>query len=685
MQPETRVEIVVDELHGRRIEDPYRWLEDAESAETLAWTEAQNAYTRSLLDQVPGRETIRRRLEELLSIGVITAPHPSGGRLFSMRRERDQNQLVLYVRDSADGEERVLVDPNGANAEGVLTIDWWYPSRDGRYVAYGLSENGNEWSTLQVIEAENGRLLSERIGRTRYSSVAWLPDSSGFFYTRYPAPGDVPAGEENYHSRPYFHRLGDDPAKDTEIEGVEFQPEDMIGLSVDSAARYLLMSVGKGWDRNDLWIRPLDSQEGFTPLVVEEHALFGAQFAGDTLLIHTNLDAPRYRLLAVDPANPERDTWREIIPEDPEATLDSVTLAGGRIVGSYLRNASSALTLFEPDGSRIADIPLPTLGTVSQVTGEWDSLDAFYAFESFSYPPAIFRLSPTSGESGEWARVEAPIDPSDVTVTQEWYESRDGTRVSMFIVHRADLDLSRPSPAHLTGYGGFNIARTPQFVRGMYLWLEHGGIYALPNLRGGGEYGEAWHRAGMLERKQNVFDDFIAAAEHLCARGYTEPSKLAISGGSNGGLLVGAAMTQRPDLFRAVVCAVPLLDMLRYHRFLIARLWVPEYGSADDPEQFAFIHAYSPYHNVRQGERYPAVLFTTATSDTRVEPLHARKMAARLQAASASERPILIRIESKAGHGAGKPLVKVIDEQTDFWTFLFWQLGVEVEAATSSR
>ncbi len=677
--PSTRIEPVVDVLHGREIADPYRWLENAESPDTKAWVAEQNAYTRNLLDQIPGRDRIQQRLTALLSIGALSAPRPRGDRYFYMRREGDQNQPVLYVRDTLDGKDRVLVDPNDLNAEGTVTIDWWQPTSDGRYLAYGISANGDEWSTLHVMDVTTQRVLPDRIERTRYSSVAWLPDDSGFYYTRYPRKGEVPEGEENYHSRPFFHQLGGDPANDDPVTGVELAAEDMVGLIISKDGRYLLMNVAHGWERSDLWLRDLTDREGgFVPVAVGYDALFDADIADDTLYILTNLEAPRYRVFTARVDDPGREHWTEIIPESGDAVLESITLTGGRLAAQYLRNATSALTIFEPDGSRVADVELPTLGTVSSVTGEWGSVDSFYAFESFSVPPTVYRLSPVDGSSLVWMTVEVPIQSDDYAVTQDWYTSRDGTRVSIFLVHRKDLDRSRPHPTLLTGYGGFNISRTPLFARSMYLWLEHGGVYALPNLRGGGEYGEDWHRAGMLDRKQNVFDDFIAAAEYLIDGGYTDRDHLGISGGSNGGLLVGAALTQRPDLFRAVVCAVPLLDMVRYHQFLIARLWVPEYGSADNPDQFPFIYAYSPYHHVEHGVSYPAVLFTTAESDTRVDPLHARKMAARLQAASGSDRPVMIRIETQAGHGIGKPLVKLVEEQTDFWAFMFWQLGAQI-------
>ncbi|MDQ2741301.1 MAG: prolyl oligopeptidase family serine peptidase [Chloroflexota bacterium] len=682
--PPTQRDVVLDELHGHRIEDPYRWLEHAASDETAAWVEQQNAYTRSLLDAVPDRAAIHQRLSQLLSIGLVSAPQVRNGRYFYVRREGRQNQPVLYFRERLDGEERVLLDPNTASAEGVTVLDWWYLSRDGRLLAFGCSQNGDERSTLQVLDVDRGELRSERIPNTRYSSVAWLPDTSGFFYTRYPAPGTVPAGEENYNVRFFFHTLGNEADRDPEVHVTNLEREDMPWLSISPDGRYLTAGVHKGWERSDLFVRDLrQPNSGFVPVAVGFDAHFSGTVVDDLLYIHTDLEARRYRLFRVTAANPGRDGWEEIIAESPDAVLESFALVGGRIVAGYLHQATSSIRIFEANGTHRRDLALPALGTATAVTGEWEQPDGFFTFESFTLPPTVYRFSLDTGATSVWASVDARLDSDDFTVTQEWFTSRDGTPVSIFLVHGANLDRSQPLPTLLSGYGGFNISRTPLFSRSMYLWLEQGGMYALPNLRGGGEYGEAWHRAGMLEQKQNVFDDFIGAAEYLIDQGYTDSAHLAIQGGSNGGLLVGAALTQRPDLFRAVVCAVPLLDMLRYHHFLIARLWIPEYGSADDPVQFPFLHAYSPYHHVQPDTAYPAVLLTTAESDSRVDPLHARKMAALLQASSTSHHPILLRVETRAGHGIGKPLSKVIEEQTDMWAFLFWQLGVTIQPQTT--
>lgn len=673
----TAREAVRDTLHGREIVDPYRWLEDEMSPRTREWVGAQNAHTRALLDALPGRTAIRARLNTLLAIGTVSAPRVRGERAFFTRRSGTQNQPVVMVCEP-NGVERVIVDPNTVSAEGLVALDWWYPSWDGTLLAYGFSESGDEWSTLRVLDVETGEVLPDAIERTRFAAVAWLPDDSGFYYTRYPARGDVPRGEENYGKKVYLHRLGSEVADDPLIFGHDLEPEAMPWVIISRDGRYLVVSVSHGWERSDVYVRNLeDAGSTFVPVAVGEDAHFTPDLVNGTLYLLTNLGAPRYRLYQVDPAHPERASWGELIPEDPEAVLESVTFSDGRILGQYLRNAVSRLTVFGAEGERQREVDLPALGTVTGVNGTWDTETAYVSFESFTLPPTVLSLHPATGQTARWAAVEADINSDDYTVEQQWYTSRDGTRVSMFIVAPSGLDRSIAHPTLLTGYGGFNLSRTPLFAPTNFVWLEHGGVYALPNLRGGGEYGEEWHRAGMLERKQNVFDDFIGAAEHVIAQGYTDTDHLTIAGRSNGGLLVGAALTQRPDLFRAVVCGVPLLDMLRYHMFQIARLWIPEYGTAENPDQFPFIHAYSPYHHVEEGVCYPATLLVTAEADTRVDPLHARKMAALLQAAQGCDRPILLSVEAKAGHGMGKPLVKVVDDQTDFWSFLFWQVGVQ--------
>ena len=681
--PATRVETLVETIHGVEVADPYRWLEDGESAEVRAWTEAQNTHTRDVLRRVPGREVISRELERVLRTGTVNAPEPRGQRYFYTRRDPRQNQPVLYVRDSlfkATGRERALVNPNTLSAEGTTALDWWYPSNDGKLLAYGLSSSGDEISTLHVLDVATGTDLSDRITRTRAASVAWLPDSSGFYYTRLPAPGTVPKEEETYHRRVFLHRLGADAERDEEI----FRPKNMTdwpNVQLSRDGRWLVVTSYVGFDRNDLYIRDLERPGSKFVAIVEGRAAAYEAFVARTgeLFIRTTEGAPRGRVFVARAQSPARAGWRELIPETA-ATLNTITVAGARLFAEYLDKASSRIAVFTRGGRRLRPVALPVLGTTAGVTGEEDGSNAFFQFVSFAVPPTVYRYDFVTGRASEWARVSAPtVNPRSVVVRQVWYPSKDGTRVSMFLVHRRGLQMNGNNPTVLYGYGGFNVAETPSFnPRGLSLWLERGGVFAVANLRGGGEYGEEWHKAGMLARKQNVFDDFIAAAEYLVGARVTSVRRLAIRGGSNGGLLVAAVETQRPELFRAVVCEVPLTDMLRYQNFLIARLWIPEYGSAEDAAQFKYLRAYSPYHNVRDGVRYPATLITTADSDTRVASLHARKFAARLQAANASSNPILLRIETKAGHGAGKPVTKQIEEATDMWAFLFWQLGVKV-------
>ena len=675
--PPTPVTDDAETLHGETILDPYRWLEDGESAATREWTEVQNALTRSYLDAAPGRAAIRRRLDELLAIGAISVPTPARGRYFYQRRDGRQNQPVLYVREGIHGEDRALVDPNALDPTGTTALDWHYPSDDGRLLAYGVSENGSEQSVLHVLDVDTGAHLGDRIPHTRAADLAWLPDGTGFYYTRYPAPGRAPAGEEHYHRAIRFHRLGSDPSEDPLV----FQPAEKehwpsVGISPDG--HWLVIGVARTFDQTDLYLQDLGS--GAAPVAVAKDlpASFEGEVAHGCLFMRTNMDAPTYRLYAVDPERPAREEWEEIVPPRPDAVLEGVRVTADHLALSYLERASSRLRVTDHGGRNVREIRLPTLGSLFGAGAEWDGGELFYGFSSYTVPPGVHRIDLATGAEELWRRVEAELDPGRFEVSQVSVTSRDGTPISMFLVHRTGLARHGDNPVYLTAYGGFNISMTPAFSRSLLLWLERGGVVAIPNIRGGGEYGERWHQEGMLDRKQNSFDDFIAAAEWLIEQRYTSPARLAVAGGSNGGLLMGAALTQRPDLFRAVVIQVPLLDMLRYHRFLIARLWIPEYGSAEDPAQFGWLRAYSPYHHVRDGVAYPAVLLATAESDTRVDPMHARKMAARLQAATASSRPILLRLESRAGHGAGKPLNKMLEELTDTWAFVFSEVGVEV-------
>jgi prolyl oligopeptidase len=679
--PKAKVVPVEDTIQGHKIVDPYRYLENSSDPDTQQYVERELAYTRSLLDPLPGRDQINARLSQLLPIGTVGVPQMGGKYYFYTRREGNQNQPILYVRESLHGTDRVLVDVNKMSADSTVALDWWFCSDDGRYVAYGTSASGSEESTLHLVESATGNVLPDSIERTRFASVAWKKDSSGFYYTRHPKKGDVPAGEEVYHVKVFYHSIGTDPSKDPLIFGEGRTPQDIptVGLSEDD--HWLLITVFAGWTKSEMYLQDLASKNPPVEITTGKNFLYGADFYQGKLYITTNEDAPHYRVLVAEAGNAKRENWKELIPQT-DAVLQGASVTGGKLFAQYEHNATSQLKLFALDGKKLDDIQLPTIGNVPAIGGRWDRDEVFFGFDSYTVPPSVYHYDLGSHKTDLWAKVDAPsIDPSAYDVEQVWYTSKDGTKVPMFIVRKKGLEKNGRNPTLLTGYGGFNISLKPTFNRSAYLWMEHGGIYAVANLRGGSEFGEDWHRAGMLEKKQNVFDDFIAAGEYLIAQKYTDRGHLAITGGSNGGLLMGVMITQRPDLFRAVICAVPLLDMLRYQNFQIAKLWIPEYGSADDPKQFEWLYAYSPYHHVKPGEEYPAILFMTGDTDTRVDPMHAKKMAALMQAeaknGASKERPILLRIETKAGHGQGKPVTKQIEESTDMYSFLFWQLGVK--------
>lgn len=669
-------EPVTDILHGERIEDPYRWLEDASSERVHAWTDAQNARTRAVLDAVPQRARFAERLRDLLAVGLLETPRPVAGKLFHTRRVASQKQSVLYVRDGLEGADRPLIDPNALDAEGLVTIDWWYPSADARYVAYGLSRGGTEMSTLHVREVATGKDLPDRIPHTQRARVAWVP--GGFYYAVHPAPGTVPPGDEHYHRRIRSHRLGDDPAADVLVFGEGQPKERILDVATSPNGRWVLLLAFDGWARSDVYV--LDRQRpelGIRTVIEGADAITEGEPSNDRLWLRTNLGASNYRIVSADPSEPAR--WTTVVPEG-EHTIDAFRLTRDRIAVHTLERATSRLAIWTTDGRKEREVQLPQLGAISG-TGNDIGLAAdeagdlvTYTFQSFAEPPASYAVDVRTGAAREVVRLPRPAGIPEIAVEQTWYRSKDGTDVSMFLVHRADVRPTGEVPTFFTGYGGFNISRTPLYAAGAVLWVEQGGLYALPNLRGGGEYGERWHRAGMLGNKQNVFDDLHAAAEHLIRSGWTRPEHLGMQGGSNGGLLVGAAMTQRPDLYGAVVCAVPLLDMLRYQHLLIARFWIAEYGSSEDPAQLRWLRAYSPYHNVRAGTRYPPVLFTTAEGDSRVDPMHARKMAALLQAET--DGLVLLRVDRDAGHGIGKPLDKQVDDVADAAGFLAWRLGL---------
>ena len=678
--PKVRRQAVVDDIHGVKISDPYRWLENGNDPEVQKFTRDELAYTQAVLDPIPQRQEIHQRLSKLLEIGSLGAPHPGGDHYFYTRREGTQNQPVLYVREGVHGEDRVLVDVNKLAADGTVALDWYRPSTNGKYVAYGTSPGGSEISMLHVIETATGKLLPDQIDRTRAASIAWLKDESGFYYTRYPRPGDVAAGQEMYNRHIFFHKLGANPdgQGDKLIFGAGRDPQEWPNVSLSEDDRWLVIAAEQGWAKTELFLMDTKTDAPPTRISSGKEFLYSADAFRGNLYILTNEGAPKFHLFKTSAEHSQRENWKEIIPESA-AVLKGISIFGGKIFAEYEQDASSRLRLYDLDGKLIKDITLPGIGTVDGSGGSWKNDQAFFAFNSYAVPPTVYDLDLKTAITTEWATVPSDIKASDYNVKQIFYHSKDGTRIPMFIVSKKDMKQNGANPTILSGYGGFNLSRTPNFAAWLHLWLEHGGVYADANLRGGSEYGEAWHRAGMLGNKQNVFDDFIAAGEYLIGQKYTDKDHLAIYGRSNGGLLTGAALTQRPDLFKAVVCGVPLLDMLRYQKFQIARLWIPEYGTSEDPTQFKWLYAYSPYHHIKPGTVYPATLFFASEGDTRVDPLHARKMTALMQAEAANgpDRPVLLRVESKAGHGAGKPVSKQIEEWTDIFSFLFWQLGVK--------
>ena len=674
--PPTKRDNVQETVQGVAITDPYRWLEEQNSPDTRAWIDAQNQYTRSFLDGLPTRAEISRRLAELIKVDTMGAPTERGGRYFYSERKADQDLSVVHMRQGLDGKDEVLIDPHPLSPDHTTSVQTVGIRNDGRVLMYGVRLGGADELEVRTFDIDQKKDLADKLERARYSGVALTPDGSGVYYGILTPEGP----------RVRYHAMGTDTKDDKQIFGDGYGREAIISPSVSEDGKWLMIDVAHGAssDFTEVYLQDLTAKTPIKPLVNDIHARFDAHFAGDMLFIETNWNAANGRVLAVDLNHPERDNWKEIIKEG-ESPIEGLSAVGGKLFVRYLRNATSQVLMFAPDGKKLGELALPSIGTVGGVGGRWSSKDAFYSFTSFVTPAVIKRYEVATGQQSEWFRTKVPIDPNKFEVQQVWYESKDKTKIPMFLVYAKGLKKDGARPTLLTGYGGFNLNRTPGFSAEAVIFAEHGGIYALPNLRGGGEFGEKWHRAGMLANKQNVFDDFETAGDWLVKNGYTSPSKLAISGGSNGGLLVGAALTQRPDLFRAVVCSYPLLDMVRYQKFYVARYWVSEYGSSEDPQQFQYIYKYSPYHNVKQGTKYPAVLFVSGDSDTRVAPLHARKMAALLQASQGGDNPILLHYDTKAGHSGGRSISRVIEDQTDEYSFLFWQLGVGAESKAAGK
>ncbi|HVF05428.1 MAG TPA: prolyl oligopeptidase family serine peptidase [Frankiaceae bacterium] len=673
--PARRLDLV-ETIHGHAVADPYRWLEDPHDDETRTWGEAQDALCRAHLDACPGRDYLKKRITELLGAGMVSSPAWRKGRAFYLRREPGQEHAVLYVREP-DGTERVLVDPMAVDAGGTTTLDAWQPSKEGALLAFQLSTGGTEESLLRVMDVTTGEVVDGPVDRTRYSPVAWLPGGDAYYYVRRLPAADVPAGEEQLHRRVYLHRLGTAHDDDTEIHGAGLDKTNYYGVSVSMDGRWLVVSASAGTaPRDDVWLADLHGDATLQPVQVGVDAQLGLHVGRDgRLYVVTDRDAPRGRVCVTSPEQPGYEHWRDLIPERDDAVLDGWALTDDAIVVAHTTHAVGTLAVHDREtGAHRYDVALPGLGALGSPGSDPDGgHDVWFGWTDFVTPPRVHQLDATTGTLTTWATPPGNVDVPPVRAEQVFYESADGTRVPMFVLSPPG-DVT-PRPTILNGYGGFNISQTPGYSASVAAWVEAGGTYAIACLRGGSEEGEEWHRAGMRERKQNVFDDFHAAAEWLRSNGYA--SRLGISGGSNGGLLVGAAATQRPDLYDAVVCSAPLLDMVRYERFGLGTTWNDEYGTADEATEFGWLIGYSPYHHVREGTPYPATLFTVFDSDTRVDPLHARKMCAAMQHATTGGAPILHRREKDVGHGA-RSVSRSVELAADTAAFLAAHLGLEL-------
>ncbi len=669
-----------DTYHSVEIKDPYRWLENPDSESTKAWVTAQKQVTSDYLETIAAKDKIQQRLTQLWDYEKYSSPFKRGKRYFYFKNDGLQNQSVLYTLESLDSEGKVLLDPNTLSEDGTVALSGLSISDDGKWMAYGLSTAGSDWVEYKVKDIETGKDCPDHLKWIKFSGASWTKDNQGFFYSRYDEPKEQTKLEDvNYYQKLYYHRLGTEQAEDILIYHRPDQKEWGFSGGVTEDGKYLIISVWLGTDsKNLVFYQNLEQPDSE---VVELISEFEASYDvidndGDTFWVQTDLDAPRGKVIRIDLNNPDRVNWQEIIAEAPE-TLESVGILNNQFVADYLQDARSQIKIFNLDGTFIREVELPGIGSAGGFSGKRHDTETFYTFTSFTTPATIYRYDMIAGKSKLFRQPQVDFNSNDYQTQQVFYASKDGTKIPMFITHKKGIKLDGNNPTYLYAYGGFNISLTPSFSISNLVWMEMGGIYAVPNLRGGGEYGEAWHQAGMKDKKQNVFDDFIAAAEWLIDNQYTCTKKLAIAGGSNGGLLVGACMTQRPDLFGVVLPAVGVLDMLRFHKFTIGWAWCSEYGSPDNESDFATLLAYSPLHNLKQGTTYPATMITTADHDDRVVPAHSFKFAAALQAAHQGDNPVLIRIETKAGHGAGKPTTKIIEEAADKWAFLVANLGME--------
>ncbi|QEL16101.1 prolyl oligopeptidase family serine peptidase [Limnoglobus roseus] len=682
--PETKKVEHVDDYHGTKVPDPYRWLEDdvRTSKDVADWVEAENKVTNAYLEGIPERAYIKQRITDLFNFEKYSAPSKHGGKYFYSKNDGLQNQSVLYVQDTPMGEPRLLLDPNKLSKDGTVALSGFEVSDDGKHVAYGLAEAGSDWNTWKVLDVATGKTLDDELKWVKFSSAAWTKDAKGFYYSRFPEPAKGAAFQSlNVDQKLYFHKLGTPQAEDTLVYELPAHPTWNISAGVTDDGKYLVIYVSDGTTSRKTKVlfqslenpaaKPvalIDNQENKWGLIDNIDSVFYFQ---------TDWQAPKYQIVAIDTKNPDPKVWKTVLPESADV-IQSATLVGGKFAVSYLKDAKTVVKIHDVDGKFFRDVALPGIGSAGGFGGKARDPETFYTFASFTTPPSIFRYDMSTGESKLLRQAKVKFSPADYEVKQVFYPSKDGTKIPMFIAHKKGIPMDGTNPVLLYGYGGFNISLPPSFSTSRVQWMEMGGVLAVANLRGGGEYGDAWHRAGTKLTKQNVFDDFIGAAEYLIKEKYTSPKKIGIQGGSNGGLLVGACMTQRPDLFGACLPAVGVMDMLRFQNFTAGRFWVDDYGSSADPEQFKALYAYSPYHNLKPGTKYPATLVTTADTDDRVVPGHSFKFIAKLQYSQSGDAPVLARIETKAGHGAGKPTTKVIEETADQWAFLVKNLGVKV-------
>ncbi len=670
--PKARKAAVVDDYYGTKVADPYQWMEDAGAEETIQWVEAQNALTFEYLD-TPERGKLEKRMRELWDYPRYSLPYKEGNRYFFSKNDGLQNQSVIYVQRSLDGEATVVIDPNKLSEDGTIALTNQACSDDGTLIAYALSSSGSDWQGIHVRDVDTGEDYDEILRWCKFSSIAWKHDNSGFFYNRFPDPSTVPEEDRNNYNRVYWHRLGTPQSEDELIYECPENKELGFAPFITDDGEYLGLYVYHGTDdRNGIYYRKVNSEGDFVQLMEVGEARYSPiDNVGTVFYFDTDLDAPKGRIIAVDVSKRGREHWREIVPE-AEEVLAFAAMVNDQLVIAYMKDVHHELAIFDQNGKFVREIELPTLGSIIGLSGEREDTEMFFSFTSFVYPSAAFRYDFKTNEVTLFRKPEVAFDPTIYETEQAFYPSKDGTRIPAFITYKKGLKRDGSNPTFLYGYGGFNIGLTPYFSVSRIVWLENGGVFVVANLRGGNEFGEEWHQAGMLGKKQNVFDDFIAVAEGLIRDKYTRPSRLAICGASNGGLLVAACMLQRPELFGAVVCQVPVTDMLRYHKFTVGRYWVPEYGNAEEnPEHFGFLYAYSPLHNIRDGIEYPPILATSADTDDRVVPMHAKKFIATLQERDTGENPILLRVETKAGHGRGKPTSKRIEEACDVYAFLF--------------